>query len=136
MRASAGKMETSLLWALEPACVDVSRLPGRGDPGPHFAMGPSAFESDLRAGERMADDEACWLGEKGRALLAAHAAEPPAQRFSTFAQVEALWADVIAPRLPQFETMQTWEGDEPPAADSVWRASWPIPSVGSRGEII
>ena len=130
----AGKVETSLLWALEPACVDVSRLPGRDELGPHFALGLNAFESDRRTGERMADDEARWLGEKGRALLAAHAAEAPAQRLSTFAQVEVLWADVIAPRLPQFETMQTWEGDEPPAADSVWRANWPIPSVGPKGK--
>ena len=130
----AGKVETSLLWALEPDCVDVSRLPGRGEPGAHFAMGPSAFESDRRAGERMADDEARWLAGKGRELLAAHAAEATTLRLSTFAQVEELWADVIAPRLPQFETMQTWEEDEPPAADSVWRANWLIPPTGPQGE--
>lgn len=86
----AGKVETSPLWALEPDCVDVSRLPGRGEPGPHFAMGPSAFESDRRAGERMADQEARWLSEKGRELLAAYDEQAPAQRLSTFAQVEAL----------------------------------------------
>ena len=34
----AGKVETSLLWAVDPDCVDVSRLPPKGAPGPHFAM--------------------------------------------------------------------------------------------------
>ena len=133
----AGKVETSLLWAVEPESVDVSRLPERGVPGMHFAMGPSAFESDRRVGERMVADEACWLTEKGRELLAAYAAEVPSRRLKTFAEVEALWADVVAPRLMQFETMQTWEGDEPPAEDSVWRANWPIPSlpVGGNGEL-
>src|SRR5262245_55790777 len=36
----AGKVETSLLWALEPECVDLSRQPPEGTPGAHFAMGP------------------------------------------------------------------------------------------------
>src|SRR5580693_1840493 len=35
----AGKVETSLLWALEPDCVDISRLPPTAAPPPHFAMG-------------------------------------------------------------------------------------------------
>jgi creatinine amidohydrolase len=35
----AGKAETSLLWALEPDCVDVSRFPDPDAEGPHFAMG-------------------------------------------------------------------------------------------------
>ena len=35
----AGKVETSLLWALEPECVDVSRIPPRSEQGAHFAMG-------------------------------------------------------------------------------------------------
>lgn len=129
----AGKVETSLLWALEPENVDVSRLPDRSEPGRHFAMGPSAFDSDRRVGERMVADEVRWLGEKGRELLAAYALEKPSQRLKTFAQVEALWADVVAPRLMQFETMQIWEGDEPPAADSVWQANWPIPSSPAGG---
>jgi len=130
----AGKVETSLLWALEPESVDVSRLPDRGEPGTHFALGPSAFDSDRRVGERMVADEVRWLVEKGQELLAAHASEAPSQRLKTFAQVEALWGDVVAPRLMEFETMQMWEGDEPPAEDSVWRANWPIPAVPIGGE--
>src|SRR5581483_7403275 len=34
----AGKVETSLLWAVRPECVDVSRIPPPDAPGPHFAM--------------------------------------------------------------------------------------------------
>ena len=48
----AGKVETSLLWALEPECVDISRLPTPDAPGPHFAMGPNARLADRRDGGR------------------------------------------------------------------------------------
>ena len=60
----AGKVETSLLWALHPDCVDLSRLPSEDAPGPHFAMGPTVRQSDRRVGERMVADEVRWLGEK------------------------------------------------------------------------
>ncbi len=49
----AGKGETSVLWALEPDCVDLSRLPDPDAPGSHFAMGDDAPESDRRVGELM-----------------------------------------------------------------------------------
>ena len=60
----AGKVETSLLWALEPNCVDVSRFPSPDEAGPHFAMGRDARESDRRIGERMVADEVDWLARK------------------------------------------------------------------------
>ncbi|MCB0092230.1 MAG: creatininase family protein, partial [Caldilineaceae bacterium] len=41
----AGKVETSLLWALEPQCVDMSRMPVDETGAPHFAMGPDATQS-------------------------------------------------------------------------------------------
>jgi creatinine amidohydrolase len=66
----AGKVETSLLWALEPDCVDISRLPPIGTHGQHFAMGQSAYSANRRTGERMVMDEVAWLGNKLRALLA------------------------------------------------------------------
>ena len=53
----AGRVETSLLWALEPECVDVSRIPPVETAGPHFAMGANAREADRRIGERMVADE-------------------------------------------------------------------------------
>lgn len=102
----AGKVETSLLWALEPDCVDMSRLPEPESPGPHFAMGKSAALSDRRIGERMAADEARWLGAKIQTLLSDYRSAPREHPLQTFQQVETLWDTVIAPRLPEFQTMR------------------------------
>ena len=123
----AGKVETSLLWALEPDCVDMSRLPSPDAPGPHFAMGTNARESNRRIGERMVEDEVRWLGAKAQELLEAYKNEDCRSCLRTFADVETLWSTVIAPRLPEFQTMQTWNNEDPPEEDSVWRANWQIP---------
>jgi creatinine amidohydrolase/Fe(II)-dependent formamide hydrolase-like protein len=125
----AGKVETSLLWALEPDCVDLSRLPERGALGTHFAMGPSAYNSDRRVGERMVADEVRWLGQKAEELRAAYAQAKPTHTLKTFGDVEVLWNTVVAPRLTDFETMQAWDDFDPPSEDSVWRANWPVPSL-------
>src|SRR5205085_585408 len=118
----AGRVETSLLWALEPACVDASRFPPADAPGPHFAMGANARESDRRVGERMVADEVRWLGEKARELLDAYEREKPEHTLRTFEQVEQLWETVVRPALPQFRSMQELqEGQQPPADGSVWR---------------
>jgi creatinine amidohydrolase len=123
----AGKVETSLLWALEPDCVDVSRLPPPDAPGPHFAMGANADESDRRVGERMVDDEVRWLGAKAAELLAAYELHKPAQRQSlSFMAIEQLWADEVLPRLPEFKTMQYLDRTPPPA-DSRWQLNYQIP---------
>ena len=124
----AGRVETSLLWALEPGCVDVSRLPEPDAPGPHFAMGRNAAESDRRIGERMVADEVAWLGQKGGELREQYRRVRPSQRLRTFAEVEALWQEVVAPALPGFRTMQPlWdERSSPPPEGSVWRANWAI----------
>jgi creatinine amidohydrolase/Fe(II)-dependent formamide hydrolase-like protein len=123
----AGRVETSLLWALEPDCVDVSRLPS--GPGPHFAMGANAREADRRVGERMVEDEVRWLGVKADELLEAYERERPETRLRTFADVEALWRDVVEPELPGFKTMQMrWENQsEPVPEDSVWRVNQSLP---------
>jgi creatinine amidohydrolase len=124
----AGRVETSLLWALEPDCVDPSRLPAAGEPGPHFAMGPNAGEATRRTGERMVQDEVRWLGEKARALLAEYERLRPEHRLRTFGDVEALWRDVIRPEVPRFKSMQERLGDrEPPPEGSVWHAGWRVP---------
>ena len=126
----AGRVETSLLWALEPDCVDVSRIPPADARGPHFAMGANARESDRRIGERMVADEVRWLGEKARELLAEFDRLRPEQRLRTFAEVEELWVTAVRPRLPDFLTMrQEMEGREPPPPGSVWRANWEVPEV-------
>ncbi|TAK20618.1 MAG: hypothetical protein EPO26_16440 [Chloroflexota bacterium] len=121
----AGRVETSLLWALEPSCVDVSRIPS--EPGPHFAMGPNAAEANRLIGERMVADEVAWLGVKGRELIAAYDRSPPTARLRTFAQAEDLWSDVVRPALASFRTMQDVpEGQAPPPEDSPWRVNWPV----------
>lgn len=127
----AGRVETSLLWAIEPDCVDLSRLPAPDAPGPHFAMGHNASASDRRTGERMVADEVRWLGAKVNELLAAYDDEQPVHRLRTFEDVEVLWETVVRPELPKFHTMQDlWEGQSPPPTDSVWYPNWRVPTRG------
>jgi len=117
----AGQVETSLLWALAPDCVDVARFPAPDDGGaPHFALGPSARNANRTTGERMARDEARFLAAKGRDLLAQFADTPPRPRLATFWQVERLWEEVIAPRLRDFETMSQWPDQIPLSPESKW----------------
>jgi creatinine amidohydrolase len=124
----AGKVETSLLWALEPACVDVSRLPPPAAPGPHFAMGPNAHQADRRVGERMVDDGVQWLGDKAGQLLADYAQQQPMERRRlSFMEIEQIWANEVLPRLAEFKSMQYSER-QAPAADSIWQLNYTIPS--------
>lgn len=125
----AGKVETSLLWALEPECVDVSRLPAVGEAGPHFAMGANARESNRLVGERMVADEVRWLGEKATALLADYdAAGPTARHPLSFMEIERIWANEVLPQLPNFQTMQYLDRTSP-SADSIWQLNYQIPSL-------
>jgi hypothetical protein len=127
----AGRVETSLLWAVEPDSVDVSRFPAEGAPGPHFAMGANAREADRRTGERMVADEVGWLGAKAQELLAAYAASAPTQRLRTFEEVEALWETVVRPRLKEFRTMQPLAADHGGVPEaSAWRANADVPERG------
>lgn len=126
----AGKVETSLLWAVAPACVDMSRLPAPHEPGTHFAMGGDAHESDRRVGERMVEDEVAFLGHKARELLAAYDIQPVPHTLLTFADVERVWAEVVRPQLGDFLTMQpTWGQAPGPPAHSRWHANWPVPEA-------
>ena len=127
-RDHAGKVETSQLMALEPAEVDLSRLPKPDEPGPHFALGPDYELSDRRVGERMIADQVAWLGRKGEELLARYRDEKPAKRLRTYGEVEVLWRDVVTPALPGFLTMQQSPEDALPA-ESVWHANWRIPDA-------
>ena len=127
----AGKVETSLLWALEPDCVDVSRLPSPEDSGPHFAMGADAREAQRRVGERMVADEVRWLGAKAQELLAAYERERPRHTLRTFEDVEVLWETVVRPQLKHFRSMQElWSGQAPVPTDSVWHPNWRVPDRG------
>jgi creatinine amidohydrolase len=112
----AGKVETSLMWALDPDCVDFSRIPNeaREAPGaavdvarrdPSFAMGRDAGLSDRRIGERMVRDEVAWLTAKSEALLAAYDPAVDVAGFPTFESVERFWDEEVRPILPDFACM-------------------------------
>ena len=65
----AGRVETSLLWSVEPDCVDVSRLPTlplapAGETGRYFAMGRDAHQASRSVGDRMVADEVAFLTAK------------------------------------------------------------------------
>lgn len=124
----AGKVETSLLWALRPECVDVSRIPAQWKRGEAFAMGQDAPQSSRQAGERMVADEVEWLGKKAQALLEEYERVKPQHTFTTFETVEQVWQDVVAPRVAGFKTMQErWGKQEPLEEGSPWKANSKIP---------
>lgn len=127
----AGKIETSLLWALNPECVDLSRLPDPMAPTPNFATGASAKESDRLVGQRMVEDEIVYLQNKSEELLAEYDALQPTHNLRTYEQVEQLWDDVVKPALKDFRSMQDlWEGQQPVPEGSVWHANWRVPDRG------
>ena len=124
----AGKVETSLLWALEPECVDVSRIPSPAEAGPHFAMGGNAREANRRIGERMVRDEVRWLGAKAKELLAEYDRVKPSVRLRTFGEAESLWDSVVRPKMKQFHSMQNlWSNQKPVPENSVWYGNWKVP---------
>jgi creatinine amidohydrolase len=119
----AGKVETSLLWALRPECVDYSRIPAQPE-FPLFAMGRNAREASRCIGERMAADEVEWLGKKKEELLAAYDPGAPS-RLRTFDQVEEFWAAQVKPRLRDFESFKNFRPDKSaPPEGSRWRENW------------
>ena len=143
----AGKVETSLMWALDPSCVDVSRIPketedtentqppeGRTamERPPYMAMGADAPRSDRRTGARMVQDEVAWLSSKARELLDTYDPSSKAPGLPTFEDVESFWDNVIKPRIPEFRSMASdfgvcGEVDK----NSVWRANWQNPLMKS-----
>ena len=122
----AGRGETSLLWATDPDCVDLSRLPGKDSKGPHFALGDYNDESSRRAGERTVNDLAAALGRKGAELIAEYDGLQPARRPMTFEKLEHVWEREFVPELRTYASMRT-DRSRPPE-DSRWLANWEIPS--------
>ncbi len=120
----AGKVETSLLWAMEPDCVDMSRHPGADAPRPCFAMGDNSHEADQKIGERMVADEVKWLGEKTRELLGQYVDRPAAPL--SFEAIERLWEEKIQPHVKDFKSM-SYADRPPPPKDSQWHLSYKIP---------
>lgn len=129
----AGKVETSLLWALEPDMVDVSRFP---DPeavsptGHFFAMGPDARESNREIGRTLVSYEVDFLTSKARELTAAFDAMPTSgdePRLESFGDVERFWSEYMEPILPDLASMDGYSATkdevEQIPIDSVWRRS-------------
>lgn len=121
----AGKVETSLLWALEPDCVDPARIPA--EPSfPLFAMGRDAGQASREAGERMVADIVAGLGRRQRELLAAWDPECPS-RLRTFDDVESFWDEEVRPRLSGFKSLRSsWYAKAEPEAGSRWRENWKV----------
>lgn len=121
----AGKVETSQLWALEPACVDPSRL-GPAAPGERFAQGVNASEANREAGRRMIAGQVAWLGAKVREMLAEYDPQRPS-RLRTFDDVESFWEQTVRPALAGFKSMQSsWYEKEAPDPGSRWRENWRV----------
>lgn len=157
----AGKVETSLLWALDPACVDLSRIPDsartdppaghfeeatpppapKGGPGmaarpPYMAMGTDAVSSNRRTGERMVADEVRVLSAKASELLESYDEGAEAPGLKTFAAVESAWRKAILPVLPEFKSMSPdfgRGGEVHP--DSVWYENWEVPTDLPPGDL-
>ena len=124
----AGKVETSLLWALMPECTDVSRLPDKETGAAPWAMGRNAYEASRRIGERMVEDEVAWLGRKAGELLEEYEKSRPPHTLRTFEDVERLWEEVVRPHVHEFRSMQlSWKQHEEVPGDSVWYANWKVP---------
>ena len=130
MGGHAGRGETSLLWAVAPDCVDLSRFSDPEEPGPHFAMGDFVDISDRRAGEQMVKDTAAQIGERASELISEYDRLKPNHVRLTYDQIEKIWEEEIRPKLKDFDSMQ--EGDETPAEDSQWLANFPISERGKR----
>lgn len=134
----AGKIETSQLWALEPSCVDLSRLPPKGEDGTPFAMGPDAHQASTKAGARMVERQIAYLAEKARQLVADYDRERPTARLRTFADVDQMWADLVEPAFPGFLSMQADPhntGESVPGS-SRWAVNFRAAETAPRGAAV
>jgi creatinine amidohydrolase len=126
----AGRGETSVLWALYPELVDMSRL-AQGTPeeiSRVMATGPDAGQSSRRLGESLVEAHVAWLGRKGAELLAAY--QPPAEPASrtpgnplgalTFGDTERLWREEVEPLMSEIGSMDVFPGHEHVDPASPW----------------
>jgi len=125
----AGKVETSLLWAMMPECIDVSRIPpdDPATPEDRFAMGLNARQADRRVGQRMVDDEVRFLGNKAEELLAEYERVKPDRPPLTFEDVERIWDDEVRPHIKDLKCLVSLYSGDPPPKDSKWHPHWDTP---------
>ena len=127
MGGHAGRGETSILWATDPDCVDISRVAAPDTPGQHFAMGDLVRESSRRAGELMVKDAVKRLGAMAKQLLEDYQRLQPEHKPLTFDQVEEIWNREVQPLIKDLATMQDLgPGQEPPPENSRWYANWRV----------
>ena len=122
----AGRGETSQLWSVAPACVDLSRMPGPDAPRPWFAMGGFNDRASRQVGDAMTEDVVERIGTKANELIGKYSASR--EKPLTFGDVEQILADEIQPKLKDFASLQ--QGEEGPPEDSQWRNNWAIPDLG------
>lgn len=126
-----GRYETSVLWALRPDLVDMSRLEDGMPPEGVMAGGEGARIASRREGARLVEDITNWLGAKAAELLASY--EPPqedAERAPgidrgamTFDEAERLWRNEVELVLNQFVSFQESTEYGAVAHDSPWAAN-------------
>ncbi len=126
----AGSGETSVLWAVRPDLVDLSRLPqcAQEEMVRVMATGRDAAQSSPRLGEALLDAHVAWLGQKGTELLAAY--KPPLQAAGrhpgypwgalTFGETERIWRQEIEPLIVDLDCMDVWPVPGPVDPSSAW----------------
>jgi len=120
-----GKVETSMLWAVEPDCVDTSRLPDKGFPEPRFAMGEDARESNRKMGEKIVDEIVANLGKMAKQMLEDYPRLNPVRKPLTYDQVEEIWDIEVRPKFRSLASMQS--GRSEPPRSSRWHTQWHVP---------
>lgn len=126
----AGRGETSVLWALSPELVDMTRL-AHGAPDEVarvMATGPDAAQSSWELGKALLAAHVSFLGRQGAELLAAY--QPPASPGDrtpgnphgalTFGETERIWRREVEPLIPEISSMNVWPGSHHVDSGSAW----------------
>jgi creatinine amidohydrolase len=121
----AGRIETSLLWALEPECVDMSRLDAVDESGLNWAMGADAAAADRSFGEGLVRASMQSAALVVSELRADYAREKPEHLLRSYEQVETLWTEVVRPALPEFgSAAEGSQGEADVPRTSRWVVNW------------
>jgi len=121
----AGRYETSLLWALQPDLVDMSRLEADHSADRVMAGAEGARQASRREGMRLVEAAVERLGEAVAQLLdrPAEGTGPPGRVGMTIDEAEGLWRAEVLPVLRDFVSFQEPEGYVTAWAGSPWAAN-------------